>query len=642
MLWILICQLSVILPHVLRIPFWVSLFCLLIGVWGFLAVSGKWKYPKKYTLIMLVVFACVAIGYSYKTLIGQDAGVSLLMIMMSLKILEMKKLKDVMLFVFLGYFLVVTNFLFTQTIAMAFYMLIVCIGLTSTLVMLNRPDTQMHLKDSLKLATTLIFQAMPVMLVLFVLFPRLPSPLWAMPKDSTKAITGLNSEMSPGSISKLSQSNAIAFRVNFEDKAPDNSALYWRGPVLSSFNGKTWAPGYLFSRRGVTDIITNSQPVNYTITLEPHHRTWLFALDIANSKPAQSSFDYAYSLQSKRKVTKTRQYRLSSVTNYIIDKYLPWKEKSKYLQLPTGYNPQTVKWANEINNTYKSQEEKITAVLEHLREQPFYYSLSPPLLGRNSVDEFFFKTRNGFCEHYAGSFTYLMRQLGIPARVVLGYQGGEYNDLGNYMIVRQSDAHAWSEVWLEDRGWVRIDPTSTLPPSRVETGIEATFPQRDSSGSMLRADSSILRTLELYWDNINYKWHQWVLGYNASKQSSLLQKLGINSSNWKDIAISILIAVGGLFIIISVWLNIKKRKPATDSASAIYRKFCSRLKKLGYEKQEYEGPIDYAERISRQRHDLKEDIEIITRFYIQLRYGRNPPGKLLSQFRKRVTQFRPS
>lgn len=642
MLWILATQTAVILPHIFRIPVWVSILCFSVGIWGYYAVTGKWKYPNRIILLLLVISAISAVAYDYKTLIGQDAGVSLLLIMMSMKLLEIKKHQDVLLFVFLGYFIVVTNFLFTQSIGMAVYMLIVSIGLTSTLVMLSRHDKGLHLKSSIKLATTMTLQAMPIMLVLFILFPRLPSPLWALPKDNSRAVTGLSNEMSPGSISQLSQSDAVAFRVNFENKIPDKSLLYWRGPVLSHFNGRTWSKGNLYKQKSLDDIKFTGNPFNYAITLEPHHQNWLFALDIVSKLPEQSHLNQAYSLVANNKIEKITHYKLSSTTNYILDESLTENDTRKYTRLPENINPQTALWARKIKKRFTLKTDMIEAVLNQIREQPFRYTLKPPLLGRNSVDEFFFNTRSGFCEHYASSFTYLMRQLGLPARVVTGYQGGEYNEQGNYMIVRQSDAHAWTEVWLEKYGWVRFDPTFAVAPERVERGIDALFPQRDYSGGLLRARNPLLRSLVLYWDNINYKWHQWVLGYDAHKQSGLLEKLGINSSNWEDIAISIMVTVGGLFIILAIWLNIRRRKPKTDAASTIYTKFCSRLNRIGYTKLNHEGPSDFARRVIKKRQDLKEDIEIITRFYIQLRYGRNPPEKLLMHFRKRVTQFHPS
>lgn len=642
MLWILVCQIAVIFPHTMRIPIWLSLFCFAMGAWGYFSVTNRCKRPPRLILIMLVIFSCSAIGYSYKTLIGQDAGVSLLMTMMSLKILEIKKHQDVILFVFLGYFLVVTNFLFTQSIGMAIYMFVVCIGLTSTLIMLSRHDSQLNLKENIKLATTIIFQAMPVMLILFVLFPRLPSPLWAMPKDQTHAISGLSENMSPGSISQLSKSDAVAFRVSFEDNPPANSTLYWRGPVLSHFNGKTWTMGSFYTRKSLVDINPLNDPINYTVTIEPHNQKWLFALDIASLIPNQSYMNHAYSLINNQTIKETKHYKISSHTNYIIDQTLLNNDTEKYLQVPPNFNPKTKIWAQQLRAKHSDNAAIIKDVLKHIREQPFQYTLSPPLLGRNSVDDFFFQSRSGFCEHYAGSFTYLMRQLGIPARVVLGYQGGEYNKLGDYLIVRQSDAHAWSEVWLENRGWVRIDPTFSVAPERVERGIDAALPQRVSDGGLLRTNNRLLHSLIFYWDNVNYKWHRWVLGYNAQKQSSLLKKLGINITNWEDIAISIMVTVGGFFILLGIWLNLKKRKPKVDAAFHTYQKFCSQLKRIGFERRNHEGPVDFAQRVISDRQDLKTDIELITRFYVQLRYGSNPPKNLLSQFRNRVAKFRAS
>ena len=641
MLWILICQAAVIAPHILRIPIWISLLCFSAGCWGYYAVAGKWKYPGKLLLLTIVTLSCLAVAYQYKTIIGQEAGVSLLMIMMSLKLLEIKKQSDVILFIFLGYFLVITNFLETQTMAMAAYMLIVSVALTSTLVMLARHGPQTHLKANIKIASTLIIQAFPLMLVLFILFPRLPGPLWMLPEDSKHAISGLSDSMSPGMISQLSRSDAVAFRVTFKDKPLKQSELYWRGPVLSYYDDKTWKTANKNAFRKNNVLQVSGQATNYTITMEPHYQNWLFALDIAANKPDNSFINHEHSLLSTKSIDDVYQYTIDSYTDYEIDANMPAHILRKYMHIADKNNPRTRAWANQINNKNMDSKSKVQLLLNHFRVNNFIYSLTPPLLGNNNIDDFLFKTQNGFCEHYASSFTYLMRLLKVPARVVVGYQGGEYNEVGNYMIVRQSDAHAWAEVWLHDKGWIRIDPTSAVAPERVESGISGALPGRESNTGLIRSNNPLFRSMLLYWDSVNYKWHSWVLGYDAKTQNKFLDLIGINSSNWEEIAVSILISIGTIIIIISLWINLNKRKIHRDSVCHLYDKFCSRLAKIGLTREPYEGPIDFSRRAICKRQDLKQDIQLITQFYIQLRYQRDPPGSLFKQFQNRVRSFKP-
>ncbi|HEC28325.1 MAG TPA: DUF3488 domain-containing protein [Gammaproteobacteria bacterium] len=641
MLWILACQAMVIAPHLLRIPVWLSIMSAGVGIWGYKAVSAKWKYPRRIILLLMVIIASTGIFINYGTLIGRNAGVALLITMLSLKILEFKTHKDVILFVYLGYFLVVTNFLFSQTMLIAIYMLAVSIGLTSTLIMLSRHGSELNLGKNVKQAVMMTLQAIPLMLVMFVLFPRLPSPLWFLPEDNSRAVTGLSDTMKPGAISELSRSDAVAFRVSFSDAIPPASQLYWRGPVLWQYDGKTWHTSYQkFLKRNMQGKYSGKK-YTYTITLEPHQQYWLFALDTPSSIPPDSYINNGYSLISRNRIRNLYQYTSSSYTRYIIGDKLSLAEKKSALQLPENLNPKTGKWAREINRRFATAEEKAKYILGYFREKPFSYTLSPPLLGQNAVDDFLFNTRSGFCEHYASSFVYLMRLMNVPARIVLGYQGGEYNNLGKYMIVRQSDAHAWAEIWVRGKGWIRIDPTGAVSPDRVEKSIEAALPFRVSSGGLMRSDNPVLRTLILYWDSANYKWHNWVLGYDSAKQSSLLEKFGINSASWEDIAISIMVSLGSMLLLIALWVNMSNRRPRKDPTCRLYLKFCQKLGRIGFRQMAHEGPIDYATRVTGKRLDLKDEVDLITHIYIKLRYSRNPPTNLFSQYKKCIRKFHP-
>jgi len=641
MLWILLVQGSVIAPHITRLPLWVSVVSFLSGMWGYYSVAGKLPRPGRILLIVLVAAVILAIINSYGTLINRDACIGLLMIMLSFKVLEFKADRDVMLFVFMGYFLVVTNFLFSQSIAMAAYMMLVSLLLTSTLVMLNRHDTQLHLRQSLKLAATLLLQSVPIMLVLFVLFPRLPGPVWSMPSDKSQSVTGISDRMSPGSISQLIRSNAVAFRVSFRNKLPEQSSLYWRGPVLWNYDGNTWFPGFTNITHNIYNARYRGKPIEYSLTLEPHLKKWIFALDIPVKIPRATTLNKNFSLISRTPVKKRRQFNIQSAIQYRINDSLSNQEKNSALQLPINTNPETRKWVIQLQRDYKQPEQHIRKVLNYFNKQKFIYTLRPPLLGKNAIDDFLFRTRKGFCEHYAGSFVYIMRLLNIPARVVLGYQGGEYNKQGNYLIVRQSDAHAWAEVWLENRGWIRVDPTSAVAPERVEQGIDAALPSFETSGGLLRSHNPFLRSLFLSWDAVNYKWHKWVLGYDANKQSGLLEKLGIDTQDWESNAIILFTGLGIMILIGFIWVQLKKFKYEKDHTVRLYALFCQRLGKTGFIRQSYEGPRDYARRVTRQRPDLKEDIDLITRFYIQLRYGCNTPERLFIQYKNRIKKFHP-
>jgi len=641
MIWVLLCQAAVVVPHVTHLQIWITIFCVLMATWGYLTVNKHWHYPNMLVRLMLVIFSVTAVAYSYNTIIGRDAGVALLIIMMSLKLLEMKTHRDVMLFVFLGYFIIITNFFFSQSIAMAIYMFFTSIGLTATLVMLSRHDKELHVYQNFRHAIIMVLQAIPFMLALFVLFPRLPGPLWVMPEDKNQAVSGLSDSMTPGSISNLIRSDAVAFRVKFENKAPGSAKLYWRGPVLSAYDGRTWNIGENKGKNEQGTIEYTGTKTAYTIILEPHNRNWLFALEMPSAIPPKSFINSEFTLSTHKKIHNLYQYSIESYTNYTINPLVSKTAYQQNLQIPDNYNPRTAALAETIRQKFSDKKERVKYILGQYRQQNFSYTLTPPLLGSNSIDDFLFNTRSGFCEHYAGSFVYLMRLLDIPARVVLGYQGGEFNNLGDYMIIKQSDAHAWAEIWLSGEGWVRVDPTSAVSPQRIDAGIDAALPERIATGGLSRTGVPLFRQFALYWDSLNYKWDRWILGYDADKQKGLLQKLGIDANNWQHIAISIMVTVGSIISFLALWMTLSNRQRQKDSVSRLYQKFCQRLSRIGFQRLSHEGPRDFAQRVTFQRDDLKHEVELITLFYIQLRYERNPPERLFSHFKNRVRQFRP-
>ena len=368
-----------------------------------------------------------------------------------------------------------------------------------------------------------MLQAVPVMLILFVLFPRIPGPLWGLPQDANSGMTGLGDSLQFGNISNLTQNSSIAFRVQFKGAAPAQNQLYWRGPVLWHQEDRHWTMSSSQIGLQPESLITQGTPIEYTITLEPHNRTWMLMLDMPTLIPADAKLTHDYSVVADKPVRTRTRYAGTSFNTYTLGANLGERERILSLQINEGENPKTVQLAKTWG--VLSAADKINIALNMYRQQPFVYTLRPPVLGDNPVDDFLFKSKRGFCEHYATSFVYLMRAAGVPARIVTGYQGGEFNPNGNYYIVRQSDAHAWAEVWLADKGWVRIDPTAAVSPERVESGLADALNDIDELPLMARNNNAWLKKVYLNWDGVNNGWNQWVLGYDDKKQLDFLKKL---------------------------------------------------------------------------------------------------------------------
>jgi transglutaminase-like putative cysteine protease len=635
--WLLAALAFAIAPHTPRLPIWITLLCLGVGATRLIQV----RLPARWLLITLAVATAAGIYASYHTLLGRDAGVALLVAMLSLKLLESRTLRDSMVAIFISYFLVITHFLYSQSIPTGLYLLVVVLAITATLIGLNHPGRQIDPRKQLRLAAVLLGQATPVMLALFLFFPRVPGPLWGMPSDAYEGMTGLSDSMAPGSISKLSQSGAVAFRVSFDGPPPKPEQRYWRGPVLDLFDGRRWSAAAATDRNPASIAVTGA-PSSYTLTLEPHNKRWLLALDLPAELPPGSRLGARYELLADQPVRQRLRYRAVSYPNYHAGLYLEGAEMNRSLRLPALGNPKARKMAVDWKLAAKDDGEIVSRALELFRSDAFFYSLTPPLLGADSVDEFLFDTRRGFCEHYAGSFVFLMRVAGVPARVVTGYQGGEPNSFGNYLIVRQSDAHAWAEVWLESRGWVRIDPTAAVAPRRIESGLAAALPAGEPLPLLARIDSALLMQLRMTWDTLNNDWNLWVLGYGQERQYDLLSRLGFEMASWKELAAGLAAAVGALLLGFSGFMLWRRSPVGTDPAAGIYQCFCRKLARIGIVRQPNEGPADFTKRTAMLRPDLASDSAEIGKLYIALRYAPHPNASALRQMRKRVGAFRPN
>jgi transglutaminase-like putative cysteine protease len=475
------------------------------------------------------------------------------------------------------------------------------------------------------------------MLVLFLLFPRVQGPLWGLPQDAYSGVTGLSDSMSPGLISSLSQSDAIAFRVRFQGVPPPRPQLYWRGPVFWNFDGRTWRPG---DRRAFTQIRFEAlgAPYNYEVTLEPHLHNWLFALDLAALVPPDASVTPDFVLLARTPVRNRLRYEMRSYTSFAEGAGDDADELRPGLQLPAGFNPRARRLAQEWAAGGATGAAIAQKALDYFRGQGFVYTLQPPLLGRDSVDEFLFGSKRGFCEHYASSFVFLMRSAGLPARVVTGYQGGEINPVDQYMIVRQSDAHAWAEVWLEGRGWVRYDPTAAVSPARVESGVAAAVSATDPLPLMARTSLTWLRGLRYNWDALANKWNQLVLGYNPERQREFLSRLGMSEPSWQNMALPLFWGVGGLLALLTAWLL--RRLRSADRVQRLWLRFCARLERNGCARAAHEGPADFIERTAARYPAEAGRIRAIGERYIALRYGEHADARMLAELRLLVREFR--
>jgi transglutaminase-like putative cysteine protease len=435
------------------------------------------KYTATVTLLcQLFMFAAlIGIYITFGTLAGRDAGVAMLVVLSGFKVLESTGTRDFYIASFIGYFLIITNFIYTQSIPIAIFMCVVITIMTASLITYNDTGKRLSVATRLRLSGSLFIQAVPIMLVLFLLFPRVAGPLWGLPKDAHTGLTGIDDEMAPGSISHLVQSDAVAFRAKFQGRKPRPEQLYWRGPVLWFSDGHKWTVGRKQYGGFSTPINTFGQASRYEITMEPTNKHWLFALEIPRDAPEQSYLTQDLQLKTRSPVRERKRYTLTSYTHFQIGINHP-AELLRALQLPKGRHRKTVQLAHKWRQESNTPGEIIERALDWFRNDDFYYTLTPPLLRGDSVDEFLFSTKQGFCEHYAAAFVILMRAAGIPARVVTGYLGGEFNPIGDYIIIRQRDAHAWAEVWIGEEGWQRIDPTAAVSPTRINEGIENAIP----------------------------------------------------------------------------------------------------------------------------------------------------------------------
>ena len=648
---LVIALIPVLGPHALHLPAWCSAFAGLLLAWrawtAYMPDSAPLKPAPRWLMLLLTAVAIGASFYTHRTLFGRDAGVTFVTALLALKLLETRTRRDVMAAIFLSYFLILTNFFYSQTIATGAVMLVALVLITAALVASNRDAGAIGFGGQVRVAGTLIAQAFPMMLILYVLFPRVQGPLWGLPADTQAAVSGLSESMSPGLITQLSLSDGIAFRVDFSGTPPRAADLYWRGPVLSQFDGRNWrmqSPPMRAARFSI-----GGRPVDYEVTLEPSNRPWLFALEMPDLLPPYARLTSDLQPVTDKPVTTRLRYRARSWPAYRSDPMESREDLAPYVELPPRSNPRTRELVAGWVFAGADPTQLIDRALAHFRNESFFYTLEPPLLDNNAVDEFLFVSRRGFCEHYASAFVVMMRSARVPARVVTGYQGGEVNPVDGVFTVRQSDAHAWAEVWLRGRGWTRVDPTSAVSPARVERGLAGALPQRFAPPLIARITgrwgSEWATRARLTWEALNNRWNQLVLNYTPDRQRETLERLGMRSPTWQDMVVSMVLGTvlaGGA---VALWLFRAMRE--RDPVQRAWIVFTRRLAKAGYAREPAEGPLDYRDRAAsamRARSVPGSAVAAfrgVTEAYAALRYGPKPDKVAAREFIRLAKSFHP-
>ncbi|WP_421862338.1 transglutaminase TgpA family protein [Motiliproteus sp.] len=641
--WLLAAMFSALLPHMLRLPVWVTLICLLCGVWKLMVYRGRWRGPGRLLRMLLVFGGGAAVFAHYGTLAGPDAGSALLILGFCFKLIESRTRRDAFIVVILGYFVVAVSFFFDQSILLSLYLALVCVMVTAALLGLNQSPLYTRPRRTLRLSLRLVGYSLPMLLLLFVLVPRI-GPIWSLDLGQGRAKTGLSETISAGDIAQLSQSSELAFRVEFEPGSPVPAAQdrYWRALVLEHYDGRRWTRGLELDKADRVDWQSNGSRwrgprqqgseaglnrYDYQVMMEPTDQPWLFALAWARSDSRGVGATRDFRLLRDKPVGHPFQYQVSSTTGLSLDAAgLPAWLRRANLQLPDT-DPRTRILAQRLWRDSSDAQDYIQRVLQYFNQQNFTYTLRPPLLIGDRVDQFLFESRRGFCSHYAGAFVFLMRAAGLPARIVAGYQGGELNPLGGYLLVHQFDAHAWVEVWLPGRGWVRFDPTAWVSPERVEQGLEQAMEQEgsflaDSPLSPLRyRGSAWITQLRLGWDYLNYGWYRIMLGYDAKMQRELLSRL-FDKVDLMLLATLLLSSLGAVLMGLA-WLIFRRSglRTPTDPLLKLYRGLCRRLARKGLRPESGEPPSSFVRRAATELPEQALALQRIARQFERCLYA---------------------
>jgi protein-glutamine gamma-glutamyltransferase len=635
------CLALAVAAHLGTLPAWVLVTVTVAGGARLLLARRGRAAPPRGVRLVIAGLAIVLLFVQLRTFNGLSAGTTLLALMAGLKLLETETRRDIYIITLIIYFVCVTALLKSESFWLLFYLVGVCWLTTATLLRLTATRPVPDWRRSLRYAGRILGQALPLALVFWLLFPRFAGPLWRMPDDGRAAVSGLGDTMSPGDITELALSDEIAFRVHFAGAPPPPQERYWRGPVMHDFDGHAWKRAYPVSLRA-PPLQPQGQAYRYTLSLEPHQHNWIFALDWPTQWDLpRGALNGDYTLVQPEPVSQPIDVVATSYTHVQSPAPLSDSSRRREIALPPNRNPRTVELAQTMRRSHPDDMEYVHAVLDMFTQQAFYYTLTPPKLSDDSVDEFLFDTKRGFCGHYASAFATLMRAAGIPARVVTGYHGGTYNRFANYWILRQSNAHAWNEIWIEGHGWLRVDPTSAIARDRVEYGLNDAAGGDVAFAGRWQSRSPWLGDMRLRLDALRQLWRERVLLFDQNSQTKLLEWMGIPEPDGKKLA---MVLTAALTLVLG-WLTWQVRREINPTRKTLllraYSRLCAKLAAVGLPRLSHEGAEDYAVRIARSRPDLGPAVTALCRQYSSLRYAAAAAPPAVDQFDAAVRAFRP-
>jgi len=640
-------------PHLGRLPAWLLALALLLFSWRLVLMRVSRPVPGRLVRLLLLIGVVFLLAREYGTVLGRDAGVALLIGLSALKVIELRSFRDCMLLVFLCYFIVMTSFLYDQSLWIGAYLYLCVVVLTTILAYLNHSERH-RLGRLLREAATIVALALPLALTFYLLFPRIPGGIFGLPDDVQGGKSGMSDTMWPGSINELTLTDDIAFRAEFaNDRPPPPQQRYWRGLVFERYVDDIWRVDEraVAESRSRVVAVDGADPVAYQLLLEASSRRWVFALDLPLMAPPGLVWQPGLVLQSRGALRERRRVDLTSQLDYRVTDVAD-ESLFRNSETPADTGAGVRELATRLYREAGNPRAYIATVLRHFHDEAFSYTLTPPIYDDRPWERFLLESRSGYCEHYASAFTLLMRLMEIPARVVVGYQGGEWNPQGNYLIVRQSDAHAWSEVWLDGQGWVRIDPTAAVAPERIDIGFRALRALSESGEPIGELEGEALRRaiarqgmqrlwhdMRLFWDGINTRWYKWIIGFDRDTQRQLLGWLGLVNARTVTL-VTLLLATTVLVVLLQAWWVTRTRQDA-DRPTRIYRRFCRKLADVGLKRMPAEGPLRFARRAATLRPDLAPIIDRITGMYVSIHYAGKVSKENTQVLAQAVRQFTP-
>ncbi len=639
---ILLALVVAISPNIGTLPFWIVAWGILLWSYLLLSLQYSWPWPGRILRLCLIFIGIIGLLATFIVRIGPSAYFGLLTIMATLKPFEIRTYRDRMVTIFLAYFIVIASLFQSNSLFITVYMLVSVFITTAALIQINNPHGTF--RACLRKSGFILLQAFPMMAILFLLFPRLQGSLFGLPA-STGAKTGFTDHITLSSISRLAKSSTEAFRVKFDDRIPPPENLYWRGIVLDDFDGTTWRRSH--SAQRIIRMPKGKNPVRYTVILDPTGSRWLFALDLPAHMPQWSIMDSDYTLHRQRPINEKIAYDMLSYTDYRESRAgnLMLREN---MHLPPAVNPRSRTLAKQLTDGAGTTREKVRRILAYFKDNGFVFTLNPSALGANPIDTFLFESKRGYCEHYAVALAFLLRAVDVPTRLVGGYLGGELNKFGNLIIVRQSDAHVWDEVWESGTGWTRVDPTAVVSPERISGDLKRAQSLDDLSGQRFSRYfgpfSQYIDDITYGWEAITTAWSAWFYAYSYDQQKAFLKKIGIR---WGYIANSV-IALAFILIMFSgivagyIVIGAKRIGQKSDIVGRNYQKFCQRLSRIGIVKAPNQGAETFARQVENIRPDLKPRVSEITRLYVRMRFSPEGEGESTKrQFVALIRAFKP-